>query len=285
MTLKNNILGFLLMVLTIGLAYFFWLLTKPDIAGDDIGQKFDNRTVNIAVAANYKKILSNSIDKYLSDNQITKYFTINVISGSTGALFTQIKNGAPFDLFLAADMERPQTLVQSNLTIEDKPFIYTTGTLAISYQSTGGKEFNCGDNNLDQGQLDQLIDNLLKEGEGSKTIVIANPITAPYGKAAEKLLEKLKSIGKENRVKIIRGKDIIHAQQILLSGHADIAFLASHMEEGINKTGVSYCSIDQSLYPPIEQGMVSIKSKEMNNPRQLIINQIITHIKKISDKI
>ena len=275
MTLKNNILGFLLMVLTIGLAYFSWLLTKPDTAGDDIEQKSDNRTVNIAVAANYKKILSNSIDKYLSDNQITKYFTINVISGSTGALFTQIKNGAPFDLFLAADMERPQTLVQSNLTIEDKPFIYTTGTLAISYQSTGGKEFNCGDNNLDQGQLDQLIDNLLKEGEGSKTIGIANPITAPYGKAAEKLLEKLKSIGKENRVKIIRGKDIIHAEQILLSGHADIAFLASHMEEGINKTGVSYCSIDQSLYPPIEQGMVSIKSQDMNNPRQLIINQII----------
>ena len=149
MTLKNNILGFLLMVLTIGLAYFFWLLTKPDIAGDDIGQKFDNRTVNIAVAANYKKILSNSIDKYLSDNQITKYFTINVISGSTGALFTQIKNGAPFDLFLAADMERPQTLVQSNLTIEDKPFIYTTGTLDINYQSTGGKEFNFGDINFD----------------------------------------------------------------------------------------------------------------------------------------
>lgn len=273
------------MVLTIGLAYFTWLLTKPDTSGDDIGQKSDNRTVNIAVAANYKKILSNSIDKYQSDNQITKYFTINIISGSTGALFTQIKNGAPFDLFLAADMERPQTLVQSNLTIEDKPFIYTTGTLAIAYQSTGVKEANCGDKNLDQDQLDQLIDQLLKEGEGSKTIVIANPITAPYGKAAERVLEKSKSIEKENRIKIIRGKDIIHAQQILLSGHADMAFLASHMDKEINESGFSYCPIGRSLYPPIQQGMVSIKSKEMNNPRQLIINQIIDHIKNISDKI
>ncbi len=273
------------MVLTIGLAYFSWLLLKPDNASGDIEKKSNTQTVNIAVAANYKKILSNSINKYQSDNQITKDFTINIISGSTGALFTQIKNGAPFDLFLAADMERPQTLVKANLTIEDKPFIYTTGTLAIAYQSTGGKEFNCGDNNLDQSQLDQLIDHLLKEGEDSKTIAIANPITAPYGKAAEKLLEKLKSIGKENRVKIIRGKDIIHAQQILLSGHADMAFLASHMEEGINKAGFSYCSIDRSLYPPIEQGMVSIKPKGMNYTHQLIINEIIVHIKNISDKI
>ena len=182
-------------------------------------------------------------------------------------------------------MERPQALVQANLTIEDMPFIYTTGTLAIAYQSVNIKEVNCEDNDLDQGELDQLIDHLLKEGEHSKTIVIANPITAPYGKAAERLLEKTKNIRKENRIKIIRGKDIIHAQQILLSGHADMAFLASHMKEEINERKISYCSIDRSLYPPIEQGMVSIKSKEMNNPRQLIINQIISHIKNISDKI
>ena len=285
MTLKNNILGILLMVLTIGIAYFSWLLLKPDTASGDIEKKPNNRTVNIAVAANYKKILSNSIDKYLLDNEITKDFTINIISGSTGGLFTQIKNGAPFDLFLAADMERPQALVQANLTIEDTPFIYTTGKLAIAYRSVESKEDNCERNDLNQSELDQLIDHLLTKGEDSKTIVIANPITAPYGKAAERVLEKSKSLEKENRIKIIRGKDIIHAQQILLSGHADIAFLASHMDKEINESGFSYCSIDRSLYPPIQQGMVSIKSKEMNSPRQLIINQIITHIKNISDKI
>ena len=285
MTLKKNIQEILIMVLIIGLAYFSWVFLKTDAASEDIGRKSDNRTINIAVAANYKKILSNLINEYQSGNQTTKGFTINIISGSTGALFTQIKNGAPFDLFLAADMERPQALVQANLTIEDTPYIYTTGTLAIAYQSTGDKKVGCGDNDLYKGELNKLIDYLLKKGEDSKTIVVANPITAPYGKAAEKLLEKSKSIGKENRVKIIRGKDIIHAQQILLNGHADIAFLASHMEEGINKPGFSYCSIDQSLYPPIEQGMVSIRSKQMNNPRQLIINEIIFHIKNISDEI
>ena len=285
MTLKNNILGILLMVLTIGMAYFSWLLLKPDTSGRDIEKKPDNRTINIAVAANYKQILSNSIDKYSLDNEITKDFTINIISGSTGGLFTQIKNGAPFDLFLAADMERPQALVQANLTIEDTPFIYTTGKLAIAYRSLESKEDNCERNDLNQSELDQLIDHLLTKGEDSKTIVIANPITAPYGKAAERVLEKSKSLEKENRIKIIRGKDIIHAQQILLSGHADIAFLASHMDKEINESGFSYCSIDRSLYPPIQQGMVSIKSKEMNSPRQLIINQIITHIKNISDKI
>lgn len=285
MTLKNNILGILLMVLTIGIAYFSWLLLKPDTASGDIEKKPDNRTVNIAVAANYKQILSNSIDRYSLDNEITEDFTINLISGSTGGLFTQIKNGAPFDLFLAADMERPQALVQANLTIEDTPFIYTTGKLAIAYRSVDSKEDNCEGNDLNQRELDKLIDYLLKEGEGSKTIVIANPITAPYGKAAERVLEKSKSIEKENRIKMIRGKDIIHAQQILLSGHADMAFLASHMDKEINESGFSYCSIGRSLYPPIQQGMVSIKSKEMNNPRQLIINQIIDHIKNMSDKI
>ena len=135
MTLKNNILGILLMVLTIGMAYFSCLLLNPDTSGRDIEKKPDNRTINIAVAANYKQILSNSIDKYSLDNEITKDFNINIISGSTGGLFTQIKNGAPFDLFLAADMERPQALVQANLTIEDTPFIYTTGKLAIAYRS------------------------------------------------------------------------------------------------------------------------------------------------------
>jgi len=285
MTLKNNILGILLMVLTIGVAYFSWLLLKPDTSSRDIEKKPDNRTINIAVAANYKQILSNSIDKYSLDNEITKDFTINIISGSTGGLFTQIKNGAPFDLFLAADMERPQALVQANLTIEDTPYIYTTGKLAIAYRSVDGKEDNCEGNDLNRGELDQLIDQLLKEGEDSKTIVIANPITAPYGKAAERVLEKSKSIEKENRIKIIRGKDIIHAQQILLSGHADMAFLASHMDKEISGSGFSYCPIDRSLYPPIQQGMVSIKYKNMNSPHQLTINQIITHIKNISEKI
>ena len=273
------------MVLTIGMAYFSWLLLKPDTSGRDIEKKPDNRTINIAVAANYKHILSNSIDKYSLDNEITEDFTINIFSGSAGGLFTQIKNGAPFDLFLAADMERPQALVQANLTIEDTPYIYTTGKLALAYRSVDSKEDNCDGNDLNQGELDQLIDHLLKEGEDSKTIVIANPITAPYGKAAERVLEKSKSIEKENRMKIIRVKDIIHEQQILLSGHADIAFIASHMDKEINESGVSYCSIDRSLYPPIQQGMVSIKYKNMNSPRQLIINQIITQIKNISDKI
>ena len=148
MTLKNNILSILLMVLTIGMAYFSWLLLKPDTSGRDIEKKPDNRTINIAVAANYKQILSNSIDKYSLDNEITEDFTINIISGSTGGLFTQIKNGAPFDLFLAADMERPQALVQANLTIEDTPYIYTTGKLAIAYRSVDSKEDNCDGNDL-----------------------------------------------------------------------------------------------------------------------------------------
>ena len=92
MTLKNIILGFLLMVLTIGLAYFSWLFLNPNAASYDIARKPENRTINIAVAANYKKILSNSINEYQSGNQTTKGFAINIISGSTGSLFTQIKN-------------------------------------------------------------------------------------------------------------------------------------------------------------------------------------------------
>lgn len=122
-------------------------------------------TINIAVASNFEQTLKKILEKYPD-----KEYQINVISASSGVLANQIANNAPFDLFLSADVEKAEYIYKQNKTL--KPRIYAIGRLALWIPSMD----NSG----------KCINNLPKV----KTVVIANPKTAPYGSVAQAIIEK-----------------------------------------------------------------------------------------------
>jgi molybdenum ABC transporter molybdate-binding protein len=126
-----------------------------------------NPSINIAVASNFEKTLKLIVEKY---KQTHSEVQINIISASSGILANQIINNAPFDLFLSADNEKTKQLVKQ-LNLTNKPQVYAIGQLALWLPNASGN---------------QCLDKLAL----TNTLAIANPKTAPYGKAAKEILQK-----------------------------------------------------------------------------------------------
>jgi molybdate transport system substrate-binding protein len=165
--------------------------------------------------------------------------------GSSGNLVTQIVNGAPFDIFLSADMGFAEKLAKTGLTVgQVRP--YAVGKLAL---------FSVKGLDLSQG-LNVLLDPSVTQ------IANCNPELAPYGRAAQQALMKLK-LWNKIQSKILVAQDITQALQFTLQG-ADVGFvnlsalktprLAHYIE------GTDWIEVDPSLYQPIEQGFVVVKA-------------------------
>ena len=121
---------------------------------------------NIAVASNFEKILKVIIKKYEQTHHNT---SINIISGASGVLTNQIVNHAPFDLFLSADTQKPLFIYNNNPSLR-QPHVYAIGQLALWIPKSNKKGF------------------CIKTLNEIKSLVIANPKTAPYGAVANKIL-------------------------------------------------------------------------------------------------
>ena len=158
--------------------------------------------LKVAAAANLQSII-----KVLGAD-FTKRTGIEIepIIGSSGNLSAQITNGAPFDLFLSADMSFPQKLYDAGFATA-KPVVYASGSLIIC--STKNLEFD----NWERMLLTPAI----------KKIAIANPAIAPYGKAAEEALT-LKGIASEIKSKIVQGESISQVNTYITTGNVDVGF-------------------------------------------------------------
>ncbi|AJC85199.1 molybdate ABC transporter substrate-binding protein [Campylobacter peloridis] len=198
--------------------------------------------VNIAAAANVAyafKALQKEFQKENPD------ISINVSLGASGNLVSQIKNGAPFDIFMAANMKFAQNLYDENYA-STKPVIYAQGALALLSIRTQTI-------NLKNG-LDALKDTKVK------IITIANPKAAPYGQASIQTLQNAK-IYNQVKEKIIEAKSIGEALTQTLKA-ADVGFIAASAlyEDGLKKynleKGKNYILIDPNLYEPINQGII-----------------------------
>jgi molybdate transport system substrate-binding protein len=192
-------------------------------------------TLKIAVASNFAGTLHQLVRRF----EDTTGDTILIISGSTGKLYTQIENGAPFDIFMAADEQRPDQLVTNDKANASYASIYAQGKLVfVSNIPTAGE---C---------QDVLSDIRLKH------LAIANPKTAPYGAAAQQVLQYL---GDWNRVqtRLVMGENIAQTLQFVASTSADAGFVAKSMLLA-NSTMKSACQweIPNDLYDPISQKMV-----------------------------
>lgn len=194
--------------------------------------------INIAVAANVSYAIGDLIKEFNKTNPNTE---VLVTLGSSGKLTAQIKNGAPYHLFMAANMKFPQSLYEENMAIT-KPIVYAQGSLAM----LSSKE-------LDFSQGIEIV--VQKEIE---KIAIANPKTAPYGAAALEAITNAKLLNSVES-KFVYAESISQTVSYAITA-ADIGFIAKSSlysdKMSMYKENVNWVSVDSSLYTPIDQGVV-----------------------------
>ena len=201
--------------------------------------------VQVAVAANFTapiQAIANDFEKDTGHKLIAAY-------GATGQFYTQIKNGAPFEVFLAADDSTPEKLEKEGETVPGSRFTYAVGTLAL---------WSAKDGYVDpEGQV-------LKEGT-YQHLAIANPKAAPYGLAATQVLEKM-GLTEKVKDKLVEGQNITQAYQFVPTGNAQLGFVALSQiyKDGKVSSGSAWI-IPEALHDPIKQDAVILK-KGANNP-------------------
>lgn len=215
-------------VLTCLLIVFGALAAPLQAGAEDLG---------VAVAANFLGTLQELAPMYQrrSGNRLV------ISSGSSGQLYAQIKQGAPFDVMLSADSDRPMRLEAEGLAVPGSQFTYAIGTLVLWSPRPG------------------VIDKAGKilSSDRYRMVAIANPTTAPYGAAAQQVLEALGLWDRLNQGKrIVTGQNIDQAWQFTATGAADIGFVAfSEVMKGGVISG-SYWIAPQGMYKPIDQDAV-----------------------------
>lgn len=201
--------------------------------------------VQVAVAANFAAPIQAIAADFEKD---TGHKLVSAF-GATGQFYTQIKNGAPFEVFLSADDSTPQKLENEGETVKGSRFTYAVGTLAL---------WSSKDNYID-GKGSVLVDNQYQH------LAIANPKAAPYGLAATQVLSKL---GLTERVKrkIVEGQNITQAYQFVSTGNAELGFVAlSQIYKDGKVTSGSAWIVPAEMHDPIKQDAV-ILNKGKDNP-------------------
>ena len=168
--------------------------------------------------------------------------------GASGSFFAQIQNGAPFDLFLSADQDYPQRLIELGLADAASKTLYARGQLLL-FSSDATL-------NLSKGW------ELLRDPKITH-IAIANPITAPYGRAAQAALQQA-GLWDAIHKKIIFGENITQTTQFITTGHAQLGLVSATVVKALNNRANTWL-IPTTLYPPILQAGV-VTQRGHNNP-------------------
>ena len=169
---------------------------------------------------------------------------LTLIFGSTGKHYAQIINGAPFDVFLAADVDHPQRLENEGVAMSGSRFTYAIGKLALWSPRPGYVD--------DQGRI-------LEHGD-FRHLAIANPRLAPYGLAAREVLQA-RGLWQRLSARLVRGENIAQTFQFVESGNAELGFVAwSQLERPDRPATGSFWLVPQQFYQPIEQQAVVLKT-------------------------
>jgi molybdate transport system substrate-binding protein len=193
--------------------------------------------LNVAVAANFFGTLQKLAPKFeqASGNKLL------LSSGSSGQFYTQIRQGAPFDVLLSADSDRPQQLEAEGLGVAGSRFTYAIGTLVLWSPKAG--------------VVDR--DGKVLRGGAYRMIGIADPHNAPYGAAAQQVLTALGLWEQLNQdKKLAVGENINQAWQFAATGNVDMAFVALSQVSDGNAISGSYWLPPQALYAPLTQDAV-----------------------------
>jgi len=188
--------------------------------------------------------------------------SVAVSFGSSGNFFAQIQNGAPYDVYLSADIDYPRQLIASKLADASSFYRYATGRLVLWTRKDSGIDVTRG--------LTVLRDRRVKR------IAIANPKLAPYGRAAEAALRHEK-LDEAVRGKLVAGENISQTVQLVDSGNADVGIISLSLALGpaLRASGI-YVEIPASAHPPIEQGAVVVSASR----NKALANQLIVYLKR-----
>ncbi len=212
---------------------FFVAQTGLDAQGPDI---------RVAAAADLKFAMDDLAAQYRKQTGST----LDVTYGSSGNFFSQIKNGAPFDLFFSADIDYPRKLEAEGLGEPGTLYQYAVGRIVI-WMPAGSKV-----DLASQGW------NALLDGSVQK-IAIANPEHAPYGRAAMAALKRA-GIYEQASSKLVYGENISQAAQFVQSGNAQAGIVAMSLALSPGMQDGKRWEIPAEMYPPVEQGAIVLKS-------------------------
>lgn len=196
-------------------------------------------TLKLAVASNALKAMDEIGARFAKQtgNQVL------ISAGSTSKLYTQIINGAPFDLFFAANVREPRRLEQGGLVVPGSRFTYAIGKLALYSKNPAG---------IGRDGVAYL------RGGSYQRLAIANPRIAPYGHAAQEVLQAL-GLWPGITHKLVRGQNIGQAFQFTVTGNTDAGFVAWSDVKQLGAHSGSSWLVPQTLYSPLQQQAVILK--------------------------
>jgi molybdate transport system substrate-binding protein len=206
--------------------------------------------VQVAVAANFTgpmQVIAALFERDTGHKASLSY-------GATGKFYAQIANGAPFEVMLSADEATPTRMIKEGHALAGTAFTYAIGKLVLWSADP------------------KLIDSkgaILRKG-GFKHIALANPKTAPYGAAAQQVMDKL-GVAETLKPLIVQGENIAQAHQFVFSGSAELGFVAyaQVIKNGQIGSGSGWL-VPDNLYPPIRQDAVLL-NKGKDKPAALAL--------------
>ncbi|MGA2806785.1 MAG: molybdate ABC transporter substrate-binding protein [Terracidiphilus sp.] len=219
--------------------------------------------LRVAAAADLEPVLPPLLDQFHQSTGIP----VEAAYQASAALAAQIQNGAPFDLFLSADLSYPKHLIDAGLADaagtadSTTPIIYAKGTLVLWSRKDSG---------LPPPSLDLL------RSPNLRTLAIANPERAPYGRAAVAALMSL-SLFDALKPRLVTAEDIAQTAQLVDSGKADAGLisLTSALTPHFASTG-AYFEVPRNLYPPLEQSAVIVSRTTQRAAVHKLLNFLLS---------
>ena len=195
--------------------------------------------VTVAVASNFLPVMKEIKRRF----EAASGHRIVLVSGSTGKHYAQIRHGAPFDAFLAADQRRPALLEQAGIGMAGSRFTYAIGRIVLWSPKPGYID--------DKGNIPANI----------RFLAIANPKLAPYGLAARQFLVR-RGLWKRLQGRIVQGENIAQAWQYVASGNAEAGMgaLSQRRQSDHNLSG-SFWIVPDGLYQPVRQDAIALNRK------------------------
>jgi molybdate transport system substrate-binding protein len=211
------------------------------------------QTALIAVAANFAAPAKALADRFTAETG----HSLKISTGSTGQLYAQITNGAPYDVFLSADAERPRKLEDNGLAVAGSRFTYAVGRLVLWSPSA----------DAEAGPFEAAFSN-----QPHRSIAIANPDLAPYGAAAREALRS-KGLWDDLKGQLVFGQNISQTHALVATGNAEIGFVAQSQIKNSSPKGARW-PVPAESHSPISQDAVLLARARDNTAARAFVSYL-----------
>jgi molybdenum ABC transporter, periplasmic molybdate-binding protein len=244
--------------------FFCFLIFSVILAGVSSGPA---QPLTIAAASDLQWVLKETATRFEARTGVP----VTLSFGSSGNFYSQIENGAPYDLFFSADVGYAKKLADSNFAEPGSLLQYATGKIVLWVPNDSPLDLSNG--------LESLRDPSIRK------LAIANPAHAPYGRAAESALKK-SGLWEAVSAKIVQGENISQTAQLVQSGNADAGILALSLVVAPAMKGQGrYFVVPPDLYPPLQQACVVLKTSPHKAEARRFVEFLRTpEIKKLFER-